>query len=68
MSTYTLVREAREGRQHEGENVHCIEKQEDTTECDKYDSNEVRPVRNISIFTGEAPVCPKCKDSVPEFL
>lgn len=68
MSTYTLVREAREGRQYEGELVHCVHESEEDTVCGKYGYEEVRTVKNISVFIGGSNLCGKCSEKVSELL
>lgn len=68
MSTYTLVREAREGRQYEGEVVHCINDSEDDTVCAKYGYEEVRTVKNISVFISGGNLCEECSKKLSELL
>ena len=68
MTEYTLVRQAREGRQNETDITHCIEEDSESTVCKSYDRKEVRPVRNISVFIGSSKVCSECGEVISDLM
>ena len=68
MSMYTLVRESREGRQAMTELVHCIEKDAEETVCGGFKRSELRNVRNLSVFTGDSPICEECGEAVSDAI
>lgn len=68
MATHTLVREAREGRQYEGEIIHCASKGSEKTVCGKYSQDEIRTVKNISVFVDGGNMCQECSNVMSDML
>jgi hypothetical protein len=60
MSEYTLVRVSRQGRQSLSEEVHCVGETDEDTLCGKFDKHDVRKIRNLGVYAGEANICGVC--------
>lgn len=60
MTTRILVRKMREGRQITKDRMHLIEKGEERTICDEIHVEDLREVRDVSVFEGNTPVCEEC--------
>lgn len=68
MATYTLVRESHTGRQSPDEPVHCITDDAEETYCGEFARAEVRTVRTLAVFTGDAPFCEDCREAVTDLV
>lgn len=60
MSEYILVRVSRQGRQSLSEDVHCVKETDDETLCARFDKSDVRKIRNLGVYTGDANICDVC--------
>lgn len=60
MTEYTLVRVSRQGRQSLTEDVHCVRETDKCTLCGRLDKSDVRKVRNLGVYFGEASICNVC--------
>lgn len=67
MVTYNFVREAKESRQKESENIHILRKDAKRTVCNNYVSEELTAIRNVPIG-GSGNFCDECQEKRIEFL
>jgi hypothetical protein len=64
MTSYTLVRKYRSGRQQEEDTVHLIPDNDNMTVCDALKENELRTVRNIGSFIESSILCSECSECI----